>query len=189
MGGWRQRSGRTWLGRAPHGSTARPLPVINCGRVTAASVAGPHITRTFSAAATAPPLEGVDLSIRSMRPSATLAINEASAKLVAAGETVYKFGLGQSPFPVPQPMVDALRSHAAEKDYIAVAGLPLLREAVAGWCNRVVGGREHTADDMYGALDDTCRRPFPPHQRTRGSCRLAVSRLLLAWPCLHASYV
>jgi aspartate aminotransferase len=40
-------------------------------------------------------------------------------------------GLGQSPFPVPDSVVEALRLAAPEKDYLPVKGLPALREAVA----------------------------------------------------------
>eukprot|EP00239_Pterosperma_sp_CCMP1384_P006038 CAMPEP_0197846986 /NCGR_PEP_ID=MMETSP1438-20131217/4852_1 /TAXON_ID=1461541 /ORGANISM="Pterosperma sp., Strain CCMP1384" /LENGTH=434 /DNA_ID=CAMNT_0043458779 /DNA_START=105 /DNA_END=1409 /DNA_ORIENTATION=+ len=64
-------------------------------------------------------------------PSATLAINELSAKLIKEGKKVHKLGLGQSPFPVPPCMVAALCEHATEKAYISVQGLEPLRAAVA----------------------------------------------------------
>ncbi|WIO74029.1 aminotransferase class I/II-fold pyridoxal phosphate-dependent enzyme [Porticoccaceae bacterium LTM1] len=63
--------------------------------------------------------------------SATLAINEASNKLIREGRQVIKFGLGQSPFPVPEVVKEELRSNAHQKDYLPVAGLPELRKAVA----------------------------------------------------------
>jgi aspartate aminotransferase len=59
----------------------------------------------------------------SLSPSATLAINERSNALVAEGRDIFKFGLGQSPFPVPEVVVQALRDHAHEKDYLPVKGL------------------------------------------------------------------
>ena len=68
-----------------------------------------------------------------MLPSATVAINERSNALIAAGRTVYKLGLGQSPFPVPASVVAALRDHAARKEYMPVRGHPPLREAVAAF--------------------------------------------------------
>jgi aspartate aminotransferase len=40
-------------------------------------------------------------------------------------------GIGQSPFPVPAHMVEALRNNADDGRYVAVKGLPELREAVA----------------------------------------------------------
>lgn len=63
--------------------------------------------------------------------SGTLAINELSKKLISEGKTVYRFGLGQSPFPIPKRVVAALRLNAPQKDYLPVKGLLLLREAVA----------------------------------------------------------
>jgi len=36
-----------------------------------------------------------------LEPSATLAINEKSKKLISEGKKIYRFGFGQSPFPVP----------------------------------------------------------------------------------------
>ena len=66
-----------------------------------------------------------------MNPSATLAINEHSKELEQSGKKIWKLGLGQSPFPVYGQIVDELRNHAHEKDYLPVAGLPQLRETVA----------------------------------------------------------
>lgn len=73
----------------------------------------------------------LNLNIRGLRQSATLAVNERSNALYKEGRRIYKMGLGQSPFPVPTEVVDALTLHASEKDYLPVMGLPALREAVA----------------------------------------------------------
>lgn len=73
----------------------------------------------------------LNLNVRGLGQSATLAIKERCRELLRAGKTVYDFGLGQSPFPVPTPVVEALRLAAPEKDYLPVKGLPALREAVA----------------------------------------------------------
>ena len=88
--------------------------------------------------------------VRGLLPSATLAINERSAALQAAGHDVYRLGLGQSPFPVPAPVVEALQAHAAEKDYLPVRGLPALREAVAAYCRRLEGLETTAADVLIG---------------------------------------
>ena len=69
--------------------------------------------------------------VRDLRPSATVHINDKSNELIAKGEHVFKWGLGQSPFPVPQPMVDALKTHAARKEYVTSQGLLELRQAIA----------------------------------------------------------
>jgi aspartate aminotransferase len=69
-------------------------------------------------------------------PSATLAINERSDQLIAEGREIFKLGLGQSPFPVPPVVVDALRSAAPEKDYLPVRGLRPLRDTFAEFLQR-----------------------------------------------------
>jgi len=73
----------------------------------------------------------LNLNVRGLGQSATIAINERSKQLQLEGKTVYRLGLGQSPFPVPTPVVEALKLHAHEKDYLPTKGLPLLRQAVA----------------------------------------------------------
>ena len=45
--------------------------------------------------------------INLLKPSATLAINEESNKLKKIGKKVYKFGFGQSPFPIPESIISA----------------------------------------------------------------------------------
>ena len=91
----------------------------------------------------------LNLQVRGLKPSATVAINEHSHALVAAGREVYKLGLGQSPFPVPPTVVEALRGHAGRKEYMPVRGLPALRDAVAAYHQRRVGGdHEYSGDHV-----------------------------------------
>jgi aspartate aminotransferase len=97
-----------------------------------------------------PPDRNLNLNVRSLSQSATLAINEQSAQLQAEGKKVHKLGLGQSPFPVPQPVVEALKSHAHEKDYLAVKGLRELRAAVAAYHRQREGIGYDEADVMVG---------------------------------------
>jgi aspartate aminotransferase len=78
----------------------------------------------------------LNLNVRGLKASATLAINERSNALREQGRTVYKLGLGQSPFPVPDPIVETLRVNAFQKDYQPVRGLPALRESVAEYYRR-----------------------------------------------------
>jgi len=77
------------------------------------------------------PAKYINPNLRHLAVSQTLSINEKCNQLIKAGKTVYKFGLGQSPFPVPTPIVESLRLHSPQKDYLPVKGLPALREAVA----------------------------------------------------------
>ena len=78
----------------------------------------------------------LNLNVRGMGPSATLAINERSRQLQAEGREVFRLGLGQSPFPVPDHVRESLARNAHQKDYLAVKGLPALREAVVDWIAR-----------------------------------------------------
>ena len=79
----------------------------------------------------------LNLNVRGLPQSATLAINEKSNELRKSGRKVFKLGLGQSPFPVPQPVVEELKVNAHQKDYLPVMGLSQLREAVADYhCRR-----------------------------------------------------
>lgn len=75
----------------------------------------------------------INPKIRGMRQSATVAINEHSDALRRAGTKVFRLGLGQSPFPVPDSVVAALRANADQKAYLPVRGLRELRDAVAGY--------------------------------------------------------
>lgn len=81
----------------------------------------------------------LNLNVRGLKPSATVAINELSNELIASGRKVFKLGLGQSPFPVPEPVVQTLRERAGEKDYLPVKGLRGLREEVAAYVRREHG--------------------------------------------------
>lgn len=73
----------------------------------------------------------LNLNVSGLEQSATLAINELSNKLISEGKKVYKLGLGQSPFPVPEGVVNELRINAHQKDYLPVMGLLALREEIA----------------------------------------------------------
>ncbi len=66
-----------------------------------------------------------------LKPSATLAINERCKELIAQGKKIYRFGFGQSPFPIPEKIVEVLKKNAHRKDYLSIQGLPELRQAIA----------------------------------------------------------
>jgi aspartate aminotransferase len=78
----------------------------------------------------------LNLNVRGLPVSATLNINEESNRLISEGKQVYKLGLGQSPFPVPETVVRELQANAHQKDYLPVKGLPALCEAVANYYRR-----------------------------------------------------
>ena len=53
--------------------------------------------------------------IAQLKPSATLAMNEESNRLIRSGKKVYKFGFGQSPFPIPESVISALKNNANKR--------------------------------------------------------------------------
>ena len=78
-------------------------------------------------------------NLNKLEPSATLAINEKSKELIARGKKVYRFGFGQSPFPVPKKIVLALKKNANKKAYLPMQGLPKLREEISKYLNKKTG--------------------------------------------------
>ena len=77
--------------------------------------------------------------IKNLKPSATLAINEESNKLKKAGKKIYKFGFGQSPFPIPDTIISALKNAANKNTYLPMQGLEDLRIAIANDLNKTNG--------------------------------------------------
>ncbi len=71
-----------------------------------------------------------------LKPSATLAINEESNRLKKSGKKVYKFGFGQSPFPIPKNIVLELKNNASKNKYLPMEGLEELRKAIANYLNK-----------------------------------------------------
>ena len=73
----------------------------------------------------------VKKNILKLKESSTLAINEKSQKLVQSGKKIYKFGFGQSPFQIPENIVETLKKNAHKKEYLPIQGLPELRENIS----------------------------------------------------------
>ena len=69
--------------------------------------------------------------VKNLKPSSTLAINETSRELEKKGKKIFKFGFGQSPFKVPEDIVQELKNNAHKNKYLPIQGLSELREAVA----------------------------------------------------------
>ena len=72
-------------------------------------------------------------NISSLKPSSTLVINEKSNELILKGKKVYQLGFGQSPFPVPERIVSALKNNAHKKEYLPIQGLFELRVAISNY--------------------------------------------------------
>ena len=69
--------------------------------------------------------------VKSLEPSSTLKINEISKNLEKEGKNIFKFGFGQSPFPVPKNLINELRNNAHQNKYLPMQGLEELRKSVA----------------------------------------------------------
>ena len=85
--------------------------------------------------------------IKKLKPSATLAINEECNRLKKSGKKVYKFGFGQSPFPVPDSIILELKNNANKNTYLPMQGLEELRMAIANHLNKD-NKNNFTADDI-----------------------------------------
>jgi len=88
--------------------------------------------------------------VKKLRPSATLQINEETKRLQNQGKKVYKFGFGQSPFPVPDAVRNELINNAHQNKYLPMQGLSELREAVAIYLNKKNKKKFKTDDIIIG---------------------------------------
>ena len=82
----------------------------------------------------------IKTELLNLKTSATLAINELSQRLEKKGKKIYKFGLGQSPFPIPNIIVKELKKNSHQKNYLNVSGLKKLCQEVAKY---------HTVKNRY----------------------------------------
>lgn len=82
------------------------------------------------------PVYTINKNFGGLKASATLAINEQCQSMVDKGEKVFRLGFGQSPFPVPETVVEALKNNAFQKAYLPVQGLFELRESICQYLER-----------------------------------------------------
>jgi aspartate aminotransferase len=78
-------------------------------------------------------------NLTKLKPSATLAINEKSKAIMLKGKKVYRFGFGQSPFPVPEKIISVLRKNADKKAYLPMQGLHKLRQVISFYLSKKTG--------------------------------------------------
>ena len=74
--------------------------------------------------------------IKNLKPSSTLMINEISKQMEDQGKKIFKFGFGQSPFRVPQDVVEELKNNAYQNKYLPMQGLFELRETIAKYTSK-----------------------------------------------------
>ena len=74
--------------------------------------------------------------INNLKPSSTLLKNEESKKLEKKGKKIFKFGFGQSPFDIPEDIVEELKNNAHQNKYLPMQGLPELRSTIAKYMSK-----------------------------------------------------
>eukprot|EP01104_Vermistella_antarctica_P020761 TRINITY_DN902_c0_g2_i1.p1 TRINITY_DN902_c0_g2~~TRINITY_DN902_c0_g2_i1.p1 ORF type:complete len:486 (+),score=53.84 TRINITY_DN902_c0_g2_i1:33-1460(+) len=82
--------------------------------------------------------------------SPTLQMNIKARLRAEAGEEVFPLGFGQSPFPVPNVMVEALKANAYRKDYLPVKGLSTLRDKISAFHTATTGMEQNPNNIIVG---------------------------------------
>ena len=88
--------------------------------------------------------------IKNLKPSSTLLINEISNKLEREGKKIFKFGFGQSPFKVPQDIVNELKGNAHQNKYLPMQGLEDLRVSIANYISKKKGYKYLSSNIIVG---------------------------------------
>ena len=78
-------------------------------------------------------------NIFKLKASSTLAINERSKELIKDGKKIFRFGFGQSPFQIPEKIVEGLKNNAHKKEYLPIQGLPDLRDKISKYLFERIG--------------------------------------------------
>ena len=85
--------------------------------------------------------------IKNLKPSSTLLMNEESKNLEKEGKQIFKFGFGQSPFQIPEDVVNELKKNSHQNKYLPMQGLLELRDAVALYTSNKKGNN-YKADNV-----------------------------------------
>ena len=85
--------------------------------------------------------------IKNLKPSSTLLMNEESKNLEKEGKQIFKFGFGQSPFQIPEDVVNELKKNSHQNKYLPMQGLSELRDAVALYTSNKKGNN-YKADNV-----------------------------------------
>ena len=85
--------------------------------------------------------------IKNLKPSSTLLMNEESKNLEKEGKQIFKFGFGQSPFQIPEDIVNELKKNSHQNKYLPMQGLSELRDAVALYTSNKKGNN-YKADNV-----------------------------------------
>jgi len=97
------------------------------------------------------PVAHISKYLRKSKHSETLLVNQLSINRADNNQQVFKFGFGQSPFPVPVEISQALAESAYRKEYMSVQGHQPLREAIASFHKVQEGKNWHSDNIIIGA--------------------------------------
>lgn len=86
--------------------------------------------------------------LRHYNALSNLQFNNKIKALIEKGNVVHHFGFGQSPFPVPNCLVNALKENAHRSEYLPVEGLASLREEILSFHRRNDGMEQFTSDSV-----------------------------------------
>lgn len=89
--------------------------------------------------------------LRVSKHSQTLLVNQVSLSRVDNNQPIFKFGFGQSPFPVPKQISQALADAAHRKEYMSVQGHLPLRQAIVNFHQHQEGKNWHADNIIVGA--------------------------------------
>ena len=78
-------------------------------------------------------IPSIHSQILNLKESATLSINQKALSMRKQGVDICHLGFGESPFPVPEIMVESLKEYSSKKNYLPGMGLPELRETAASF--------------------------------------------------------
>tara|TARA_R110001583_G_scaffold85526_3_gene224047 strand:- start:4988 stop:6259 length:1272 start_codon:yes stop_codon:yes gene_type:complete len=92
-------------------------------------------------------LAPVSQYLRKSKHSETLHVNQLSLSRAENDQPVFKFGFGQSPFPVPVEITKELADAAYRKEYMSVQGHLPLRKAIANF-HKEKEGKNWQADNI-----------------------------------------
>ena len=93
----------------------------------------------------------LDKYIRSEKHSETLLINQISHQRAKQSKSIFHFGFGQSPFPIPTKIYSSLSAFADKKHYSSVQGELPLREAVCEFHRHFENKSWHPEQIIIGA--------------------------------------
>lgn len=89
--------------------------------------------------------------LRESKHSQTLLVNQLSLTRAENNQPVFKFGFGQSPFPVPSEITQALAQAAHRKEYMSVQGHLPLRQAIVNFHREKENKDWHADNIIIGA--------------------------------------